>query len=208
MFDRVLDQLERTASLETITDQRSGASEEDTQPIHELDPAEVFADSTLSPQNQLISSPQSPRPTSPPLTISLSRHPSPRLQRDRLRSVISSLETMLASPTLPPRQTFSSVRRAFDEISTSLEATDDDEPPDADILDLMGTAQSLFWMLAQRVFPGAHSAGIPMVGFRSTMAMGRARSRVRSRPVPGARPPRRRRAGRRRGLTPKMERGS
>lgn len=213
MFDRVLDQLERTASLETITDQRSGASEEDfqadpDQPTHELDPAEVLPDSTLSPQDQPISPPQAPRPMSPPLTISLSRHPSPRLQRDRLRSVISSLETMLASPTLPPRQTFSSVRRAFDEISTSLEATDDDEPPDADILDLMGTAQSLFWMLAQRVFPDAHSAGIPVVGFRSTMAMGRGRSRVRSRPVPGAGPPRRRRAGRRRGLTPKMERGS
>ena len=205
MFDRVLDQLERTASLETITDQRSGASEEDTQPAHELDPAEVLPDSTLSPQDQPIAPLQSPRPTSPPLTISLSRHPSPRLQRTRLRSVISSLETMLASPTLPPRQTFSSVRRAFDEISTSLEATDD-EPPDAEILDLIGTAQSLFWMLAQRAFPGPHSAGIPAVGSTSTTAMGRGRSRLRSRPAPAARPPRRHRAGRRRRvLTTKME---
>ena len=214
MFDRVLDQLERTASLETITDQRSGASEEDTQadpdqPTHQLDPAEVLPDSTVSPHDQPAPSPPFPRPTSPPLIIPPSRHPSSLLQRARLRSVISSLETMLASPTLPPRPTFSSVRRAFDEISTSLEATDDDGTPDADILGLMSTAQSLFWTLARRAFPAAHSAGIPVVGSRSTMARGRGRSRVRSRPVPTARAARRRRAGsRRKELTTKMERES
>ena len=210
MFDRVLDQLERTASLETITDQRSGASEEDTQADpDQLDPAEVLPDSTVSPHDQPTPSPPFPRPTSPPLTIPPSRHPSSLLQRARLRSVISSLETMLASPTLPPRPTFSSVRRAFDEISTSLEATDGGGTPDADILDLISTAQSLFWTLARRAFPAAHSAGIPVVGSRSTMAIGRGRSRVRSRPVPAARAARRRRAGsRRKELTTKMERES
>jgi hypothetical protein len=106
---------------------------------------------------------------------------------------------MLACPNLPPRQTFSSIRRAFDEISTLLEQTSE-EPPGAEILDLVGTAQGLFWMLARGAFPGV---GVPARAGSVAMTMGRGRSRVRARSesearhVPAVRVARRRRAARR-----------
>ena len=201
MFDSVLDQLERTASVETIASRRSSTSEdtqaEPDQPTHQLPPTN--SDPTASSEEHSPPPPPSLLPPSIPLTILTLHHTPPHLPRDRLRSIIASLQTMLSSPNLPPRQTFSPTRRAFEEISTLLEQTSD-EPPDAEILDLVATAQGLFWMLARRAFPGV---GVPARAGSVAMTMGRGRSRARARsesearPVPAVRVARRRRAARR-----------
>lgn len=202
MFDSVLDQLERTASVETIASRRGGnmgdIQIEPDQPTHQFTPTNSA--STSSSEEHSASPPPSPVPASTPLTILTLRHTPPHLPRDRLRSIIASLQAMLASPNLPARQTFSSVRRAFDEIPTLLEETSD-EPPGAELLDLVGIAQGLFWMLARRAFPGAYSAGAPTRAGSVSTARGRSRARARSeseaRPVPAVRVARRRRAARR-----------
>lgn len=62
---------------------------------------------------------------------------------------------MLASPDLPDRQTFSAIRRAFDDVFAILE-TDEDLP--VSILDLVSTAQRRFWELARRAVSGGESA--------------------------------------------------
>lgn len=202
MFDSVLDQLERTASVETIASRRSGNLEdtqtEPDQPTHQLTPTNSA--STSSSEEHSTSPRPSPLPPSTPLTILNLRHTPHHLPRDRLRSIIASLNTMLTSPNLPPRQTFSSVRRAFDEVSALLEQTSD-ETPGAEILDLVSTAQGLFWTLARRPFLGAHSAVVPARAGSVAMRRARSRARVRSeseaRPVPAVRVARRRRAARR-----------
>lgn len=204
MFDSVLDQLERTASVETIASRRNGnmgdTQIEPDQPTHQ--PTSTNSASTPSSEEQSTSLPPPSLSPSTSLTILTLRNTPPHLPRDRLRSIIASLQTMLASPNLPPRQTFSSVRRAFDELSTLLEEASD-EPPSAELLDLVGTAQGLFWMLARRAFPGAHSAGVPARAGSVSMARGRSRARARARsesearPVPAVRVARRRRAARR-----------
>lgn len=185
MFDRVLDQLERTASVEDLALRGQGHSTEDeaqSEPEQQttdwlsLDTAESSerSSSPTTAQDQQHTSPlQSPRPSSPSQTLpKQSQPPPPKIQTNRLRTIVSSLETMLASPDLPPRHTFSSVRRAFDEITSLLEhqTWSSDEPPDAEVLDLAGTAQRLFWALARRAFPGTEAE---LLG--STTEGGRAR---------------------------------
>jgi hypothetical protein len=170
MFDRALDQLERTASLATIASRRSGgggAAAEDSQPepdqsIHQLNPAAPAW--TPTAQEQPTPS-RLPTPIAPSFT-----NPTSRLHLSQLRTIISSLSTMLSSPNPPTRQTFSPIRRAFDEISAILKESSD-QPPDADVLYLVSTAQWLFWMLARRAFAGAQSAGmrtsLPITGTRA-----------------------------------------
>jgi hypothetical protein len=172
MFDRALDQLERTASLATIASRRSGgaAAAEDSQPepdqpTHQLDLTAPAWTPTAQEQQPLPS--QSPPPITTP--TSPQRSP-PNLHLPRLQTIISSLSTMLSSPNPPTRQTFSPIRRAFDEISALLKESSD-QPPDADVLYLVSTAQWLFWMLARRAFAGAQAAGmrtsLPITGTRA-----------------------------------------
>ncbi|GAB7333313.1 hypothetical protein MBLNU13_g04944t1 [Cladosporium sp. NU13] len=183
MFDRALDQLERTASLATLASRRRSAAAEDfpaevDQPTHPLD----SADSASTPREQSTSPPQPfySTPAEDPALTTL------RTRRDHLatlNTIISSLATLLSSPHPPTRSTFSPLRRAFDKITTliSQQASDSNHPPDDTILDSVSAAQSLFWMLARRAFPGAQSAGMP-IGATPV----RGRSRFRS-GVPAAR---------------------
>jgi hypothetical protein len=170
MFDRALDQLERTASLATIASRRSGgggAAAEDSQPepdqsIHQLNPAAPAW--TPTAQEQPTPS-RLPTPIAPSFT-----NPTSRLHLSQLRTIISSLSTMLSSPNPPTRQTFSPIRRAFDEISAILKESSD-QPPDADVLYLVSTAQWLFWMLARRAFAGVQAVGVPVEARSVPVAM-------------------------------------
>jgi hypothetical protein len=71
-----------------------------------------------------------------------------------MQNIVSTLETMIQSPDLPSRATFSAVRRAFDTITTQPESHPQLLLPNA-VLELVETAQSSFWILARRAFPGA-----------------------------------------------------
>lgn len=163
MFDRALDQLERTASLATLASGRGGAAVENSQtepnqPTHQLDPTAPAWTPTTREQQQLPTPAHSPPPpTPPPITLVLSKR---RAHLATLNTIISSLTTFLSSPHPPPRETFSSVRRAFDEISAILEQTGEDQPPDEVVSEAVSTAQSLFWMLARRAFSGARAGSM------------------------------------------------
>jgi hypothetical protein len=162
MFDRALDQLERTASLATLASGRRGAVEdsqtEPDQPTHQLDPA-APAWTPAAQEQQPINSQYPPPITTPTPPQHSSHHHHHHLTH--LRTIISSLSTMLSSPNPPTRQTFSPIRRAFDEISAFL-GERSDQQLDADVLYLVSTAQWLFWMLARRAFAGAQSLGVPV----------------------------------------------
>jgi hypothetical protein len=75
----------------------------------------------------------------------------------QLQNIVSSLESMLQSPNLPSRATFSAVRRAFDTISTHLESHPQ-TPLSNTVSELVSTARGLFWILARRAFPDALTA--------------------------------------------------
>jgi hypothetical protein len=168
MFDQALDQLERSASIETLfvgrmvlppTDPEEDSEKEPNEPDHGPDPAD--AEQLTSMTQEQPTSPPQPDQASTPLLSPESpppRHPTTTEQITTLRNIISSLETILASPDAPTRETFSPVRQAMDEMSALLEETRDDQP-DATVLDLVSDAQWLFWRLARRAFPGAETAG-------------------------------------------------
>jgi hypothetical protein len=170
MFDRALDQLERTASLASLANRRSGTAvaaedsqPEPDQPTHQLNPA---APAWTPPTQEQPTPSQSPPPTIPTSPY----HSPPNLHLPHLRTIISSLSTMLSSPNPPTRQTFSPIRRAFDEISALLKESND-QPPDADVLYLVSTAQWLFWMLARRAFAGVQAVGVPVEARSVPVAM-------------------------------------
>jgi hypothetical protein len=108
------------------------------------------------PQTPTLSSPSSPRHSQPrAFSIpSLSQSTSTFPSQIQMQNIVSSLETMLQSPGLPSRATFSAVRRAFDTISTHLESHP--QPPLSNAVSkLVSKARSLFWILARRAFPDA-----------------------------------------------------
>lgn len=164
MFDRALDQLERTASLATLTSRSRGATSEDSdaepdQSIHSLDSAQPASTPTTQEEQPIA------------------EDPALRTRRERmttLNRIISSLATFLSSPDPPPRSAFSSVRRAFDEITAILEQTRDEQPRDETLIDCVSTAQSLFWMLARRAYPETQTVDVAV---RRSAPMRRPRSR-------------------------------
>ncbi|KAM0710463.1 hypothetical protein Q7P35_002826 [Cladosporium inversicolor] len=174
MFDRALDQLERTASLATLTSRRRGATSEDS----DVEP-DQSTDSLSTAESTSTSSTQEGQPTSLPAEDPATT--TPRTRHDRmitLNTIISSLATFLSSPDPPPSSVFSPIRRAFDEITAILEQASDD-PLDETLIDSVSAAQSLFWMLARRAYPETQTADVAVRGHMPVPVPVR-RSRFRS----------------------------
>jgi len=201
LFDKALDQLERTASLATLSSRRRGVTAEDPQPESDLSDNNLGPVELSSPPSTTQERPMSPhqpshspRPEDPLLTAV-------RTRRDNLitlKTIISTLTTFLSSRSPPPRSTISSIRRSFDEITILLARTDDPT-----VLDFVSTAQSLFWMLARRAFPAPQTAGLTVAVRPRAVVMRerpRFRSRSEARPVPAVTARRRRGVGRRKTL--------
>jgi hypothetical protein len=160
LFEAWLNDLERSSSRARPHQQQQPGSpvtrqeEEPHLEINWINPA--------YPQTPTLFSPSPPRrlqprafsisiaSLSPPTSTSTAPFPT-HLQ---MQNIVSTLKSMIQSPDLPSRATFSAVRRAFDTITTHLES----HPPPLlsnAVLELVETAQSSFWILARRAFPGA-----------------------------------------------------
>jgi hypothetical protein len=171
MFDQALDQLERSASIETLfvgrmvlppTDSEEDSEKEPNEPDHGSDSDSAASEQLTSMTQEQPNSPRQPdQASTPPLSPESPppHHSTTTEQITTRRNIISSLETILASPDATTRETFSPVRQAMDEMSALLEEARDDQP-DATVLDLVSDAQWLFWRLARRAFPGAETAGM------------------------------------------------
>jgi hypothetical protein len=155
LFDAWLNDLERSSSRARPQPGSPVTQQAEPRPeINWINPA--------YPQTPTLFSPSPPRrlrprafsisiaSLSPPTSTSTAPFPT-HLQ---MQSIVSTLETMIQSPDLPPRETFSAVRRAFDTITTHLESHPQPLLPNA-VLELVETAQSSFWILARRSFPEA-----------------------------------------------------
>jgi hypothetical protein len=149
LFDAWLNDLERSSSRARPQPGSPVTQQAEPRPeINWINPAH--------PQTPTLFSPSPPRHPQPrAFSIStLSQSTSTFPSQSEIQTIVSTLETMIQSPDLPPRETFSAVRRAFDTITTHLDSHPQLLLPNA-VLELVETAQSNFWILARHAFPQA-----------------------------------------------------